>query len=85
MQVGDLVKYRSHRPSDPVIDQRRRFDLNSTSYNDYGIVIEITDWLDLVNTAAAIRVLHNEGIVFLNQDGNFILAWLQDLKLLTHT
>lgn len=82
MQVGDLVKYRSRRPSDPIIDQRHGPPV-STSYNDYGIVVEVTVWRDLVGDhISGVRVLPGEGIIFLNQDGDFILAWTQDLKLL---
>ena len=82
MQVGALVTYRSRRSSDPIIDQSR-LPHRRTSYDDYGIVVEVTIWRDLVGDhISGVRVLPDEGIVFLNQDGDFILAWMQDLKLL---
>lgn len=81
MKIGDLVKYRSRHVGDPIVSNLAG-QLGSTSYDDHGVIIEITEWRDFRGTIAQQRILPNEGIVFLNQDGDFVLAWMRDLRLL---
>ena len=83
MKIGDLVQYRSWRPGDLDPDEIPEI---SRSWDDYGIVIEITSWANTIHgrydPSLGPEILEGEGIVFLNQHGDQILAWKKDLNIL---
>lgn len=82
MKVGDLVQYRSWRPGD--VDPREVPEMMH-SWDDYGIILRITSWVNSQNRYdpdIGPEILEGEGIVFLNQRGEQILAWKEDLTVI---
>ena len=76
MKIGDLVRHRP-RSDYQLHTPPSRCSAEWDAWNDIGIVLEITDW----HTVAGLAAEANEGIVFLNQDGDICTTWQGDLIL----
>jgi hypothetical protein len=75
INVGDLVRYRQWEPGDPTVMDVPK---DRRGWGDQGIVVEIEDWFEHGQR------LPNQGILFLNQKSEFILARTKDLEIIEH-
>ena len=74
MKVGDLVQYRQWQEGD---DQIHTVPLERRGWEETGLVIDIGKW------QLGKKTFPQEGILFLNDRGQFIEAWKGDLNVIS--
>ncbi len=74
MKIGDLVQYREWQEGDDMVGT---VPIERRGWGETGLVVEIGEW------KVGKEKFPKEGILFLNERGQFIEAWRSDLSVIS--